>query len=225
LIKKEVKTFFWEEIKGGNNGEIILYSEGDNTTRIQSRKRIIKRAVLVLNKNFIPYYITNLRHTFSLLFRESAKILTENFETVSIWEWLEIEPKDGEEYISTVSRKIKIPKIIVADTDIDPKISKPKVSRLGIFIRDGFTCQYCGKKFSPKNLTIDHVIPRSRGGRTEWLNVVTSCVSCNLKKGDRTPEEAGLILIREPRQPTINIINAREIDLKFYPQWEPYLIK
>ncbi len=178
-----MKTFFWEETKeGNNNGEIILYSEGDNTTRVQSRKKIIKRAVLVLNKNFIPYYITNLRHTFNLLFRESAKILTEDFETVSIWEWIEIEPKDGEEYISTVSRKIKIPKIIVADTDIDPKISKPKVSRLGIFIRDSFTCQYCGKKFSPKNLTIDHVIPRSRGGKTEWLNVVTSCVSCNLKK-------------------------------------------
>jgi hypothetical protein len=222
-----VNAFFWEEIKGtnGKDGEVIFYSEGDNITKNQSGKRIIKRAVLALNKNFIPCYITNLRHTFSLLFRESAKVLTENFETLSIWEWIKLEPEDGEEYISTVSRRIKIPKIIVTDTDIDPKISKPKVSRLGVFIRDGFTCQYCGKKFSPKNLTIDHVIPRSRGGKTEWLNIVTSCISCNLKKGDRTPEEAGLTLIKEPRQPTINIINAREIDLKFYPQWEPYLMR
>lgn len=179
----------------------------------------------MLNRNYIPCYITNLRHAFSLLFRESALVLDNDFKTFTIWEWINIEPKDGDDYISTVSRRIKIPKIVVAKTDVETRINKPKVSRIGVFIRDGFTCQYCGKRFSYKNLTIDHVIPRSRGGKTEWLNVVTSCISCNIKKGDRTPEEAKIELIKEPRLPMITILNIKDIELKFYPEWEPYILR
>jgi len=190
-----------------------------------SRRKIVKRAVLVLNRNYIPCYITNLKHAFSLLFRESAYVVDYDLTTYSIWEWLEMEPDEGEEYISTVSLRIRIPRIILADTSVSPRLSKPKLSRLGVFIRDGFRCQYCGKRLSHRNLTIDHVIPRSRGGKTEWTNVVTSCVSCNTKKGDRTPEEAGMTLLREPRPPLISIMYARDIDLKFYPEWEPYLLK
>lgn len=191
--------------------------------RAERGKKLIKRAVLVLNKNYIPCYVTNLRHAFSLLFREVAYVLDEDNYTYDIWNWIDIEPVDGEEYISTVSRKIRIPKIIIAETDVEMRFNRPKISRLGIFMRDAFCCQYCGRRFSQKGLTIDHVIPRSRGGKTDWTNVVTACVACNMKKGDRTPDEAGMMLIREPRVPFINILNTRDIDLVFYAEWEPFI--
>ncbi len=219
------------EIDGGNHSSSVVYVQtypkntGVEKLFQRSRKKIVKRAVLVLNRNYIPCYITNLKHAFSLLFRESAQVVDFDLTTYSIWEWLEMEPEDGDEYISTVSRRIKIPRIIVADTTVAPRLSRPKLSRLGVFIRDGFRCQYCGRRISYKNLTIDHVIPRSRGGRTEWTNVVSSCVPCNTKKGDRTPEEAGMRLLREPRPPLISIMHARDIELKFYPEWEPYLLR
>lgn len=178
---------------------------------------------MVLNKNYIPCYVTNIRHAFSLLFRESAYVLDEDNFTYDIWEWIELEPSDGEDYISTVSRRIRIPKIIIAETDVGPRFNRPKISRLGVFIRDAFRCQYCGQKFSYKNLTIDHVVPRSRGGKTEWSNVVTACNSCNIKKGDRTPEEARMLLLKEPKIPFVNVLNARDIDLIFYSEWEPFI--
>lgn len=76
-----------------------------------------------------------------------------------------------------------------------------KFSRLNIYARDGFVCQYCGVRFPTEDLTFDHVLPRSRGGRTEWTNIVTCCESCNRAKGDRTPAEAGLTLLAKPRKP------------------------
>jgi len=76
-----------------------------------------------------------------------------------------------------------------------------KFSRLNIYARDGFICQYCGQRKMTEDLTFDHVVPRSRGGRTSWENIVTCCVGCNRAKADRTPGEAGLRLLARPRKP------------------------
>ncbi len=152
-------------------------------------------------------------------------MLDSDFSTYTIYEWFEFEPSEDEEYISTVSRKIRIPKIVITRSSVSFHMSKPKVSRLGVFIRDGFRCQYCGMRVSYKNLTVDHVVPKSRGGKTDWMNVVTSCMDCNIKKGDRTPEEANMTLIKEPHIPFISILNARDIDLKFYPEWEQFILR
>ena len=78
------------------------------------------------------------------------------------------------------------------------------LSRKNIYIRDGYTCQYCGEKFSAVNLTLDHVVPKSKGGLSRWENLVAACQSCNHRKGDRTPEEAGMALARIPRPVTIH---------------------
>ncbi|MFC1463508.1 MAG: HNH endonuclease [Candidatus Brachytrichaceae bacterium NZ_4S206] len=75
------------------------------------------------------------------------------------------------------------------------------LSRRALLLRDDYTCQYCGAQPGRENLTIDHVIPRSRGGRTEWENVVAACGACNRKKGNRTPEEAGMTLLHKPHRP------------------------
>jgi 5-methylcytosine-specific restriction endonuclease McrA len=76
-----------------------------------------------------------------------------------------------------------------------------KFSRLNIYARDRFVCQYCGQRFASEDLTFDHVMPRSRGGRTSWDNIVTCCVGCNAVKADRTPEQAGMRLVRRPTKP------------------------
>ncbi len=97
-----------------------------------------------------------------------------------------------------------------------------RFSRENVYIRDNYTCQYCGRRFPPSKLTYDHVIPKSRGGETNWTNIVTCCEECNRKKGDRTPEEAGMKLIKQPKRPVMlpgMSIKRRTIP----PEWKPYL--
>jgi 5-methylcytosine-specific restriction endonuclease McrA len=77
-----------------------------------------------------------------------------------------------------------------------------RFSRINVYTRDGFRCQYCGEKKEAHELNYDHVVPRVRGGRTVWENIVTSCYPCNLRKGSKTPEEAGLTLLRRPVKPS-----------------------
>lgn len=87
---------------------------------------------------------------------------------------------------------------------------KPPLSKLNLLARDEYTCQYCSKRLTPKDWSIDHVIPRSQGGGTSWANVVASCHKCNRRKGGRTPEQAGMKLLKTPVQPEwLPIINIR----------------
>lgn len=99
-----------------------------------------------------------------------------------------------------------------------------KFSRLNIYARDGFTCQYDGRQHPTEDLTFDHVVPRSRGGKTNWLNIVTSCSRCNAEKGNRTPEEAGMKLLRQPRKPHfLPSVQVRGMgDRPMPPEWAGY---
>ena len=99
-----------------------------------------------------------------------------------------------------------------------------KFSRENIYARDRYRCQYCGDELRSKELTCDHVIPRSQGGATEWTNLVTCCAECNRKKGGKTPEEAGLSLLRHPGRPTWLVgFQARFAAKDPPPQWRDYL--
>lgn len=94
-----------------------------------------------------------------------------------------------------------------------------RFSRSNVYRRDDFTCQFCGKRFAPGQLTFDHVLPKSHGGQTSWTNIVTACLSCNQRKGARTPKQAGMVLLREPCEPT-----WFQKDLVSYQDvWVPYL--
>lgn len=98
-----------------------------------------------------------------------------------------------------------------------------KFSRLNIYARDGFTCQYDGKRYATEDLTFDHVQPRSRGGRTEWANIVTCCRDCNSEKADQTPAEAGMTLLRVPKKPHFLPAVMVKMDAKqMPPEWEGY---
>ena len=99
-----------------------------------------------------------------------------------------------------------------------------KFSRLNIYARDAFTCGYCGEQKPTEDLTFDHILPRSRGGKTNWLNITTCCAICNAEKGNRTPEEAGMKLLRQPRKPHfVPTVQVRGMgDRPMPPEWAGY---
>lgn len=99
-----------------------------------------------------------------------------------------------------------------------------KFSRINVFSRDGFRCQYCGRQFEMRLLNYDHVVPRSKGGQTVWTNIVTSCYGCNTKKDRRTPEQAGMKLLRKPYTPKTLPMTSPVFQVRDPPEkWLPYL--
>ena len=98
-----------------------------------------------------------------------------------------------------------------------------KFSRRNVFLRDENRCQYCSGKFSPQKLSLDHVIPRSRGGQTIWENIVCACLKCNVRKGGQTPKEAGMRLFRKPVRPRRNPVLAHQLGTKKYASWKVFL--
>jgi CRISPR/Cas system Type II protein with McrA/HNH and RuvC-like nuclease domain len=139
--------------------------------------------VLVLNSDYSPLNITSLQRGFVLVDKGKAEIV-----------------KKGEKDIVTTIGNFVRPVIIRLLDYIRYRPTNLKVNRKRIFKRDKSTCQYCGSK---KHLTIDHVMPRSRGGENTWANLVTCCSRCNVYKGNRTPKEANMKLINKPYEPSI----------------------
>ncbi len=132
-----------------------------------------------------------------------------------------------EEYgrnIHSVSFTIKLPSVVRLLKFVKRNKKPVKFSRQNIYARDKSRCQYCGVKFSPEDLTYDHVLPKSRGGRTEWANIVTCCIDCNRKKGGRTPREASMKLMKKPVMPTWVPAVRLTIGFKHVPRtWREYL--
>ena len=99
-----------------------------------------------------------------------------------------------------------------------------KFSRINVYTRDGFMCQYCGKRFPIRALSYDHVVPRSAGGRTIWENIVTACRTCNALKDDKTCDEAGMFPLRAPRRPEVLPLTGPILDPEEVPEeWRPFL--
>ena len=109
--------------------------------------------------------------------------------------------EEYEETIRSVSLSIQMPAVVRLIRAVRRRRPVIRFSRINVMTRDGFTCQYCGVVLPMKQLTYDHVCPRSRGGRTSWENVVTACKRCNHAKGDRTPREAAMPLRKAPVKP------------------------
>ena len=132
-----------------------------------------------------------------------------------------------EEYkrmIRGVTFAIRLPAVIRLNRFIRRNTPIVKFSRQNLYCRDRGRCQYCGISFEQRELTYDHVLPRSKGGLTEWTNVVTCCISCNLKKGGRTPEEAGMSLIRKPKAPIWIPLLTMSLGIEETPDpWKDYL--
>lgn len=159
--------------------------------------------VLVLNKSWVAVNIASIRRAVVLLYQGAARAVSpDNYGLYDFEDWCQLShARDSGRYISTPHMTVRIPEIIIL-TGFNGYVRREvRFSRRSIFERDRNTCQYCGKRFPKPDLTLDHVLPRSRGGIDSWENLVLACVKCNVKKGSQLPEEARMPLIRKPIKP------------------------
>ena len=165
---------------------------------------MIDSPVLVLNQSYEPLNLCRTRRAIVLMFRGKAEVL---------------ENSRGE--IRSAHRAFQIPSVIRLVYMVKRPRHQKKLSRLEVFNRDQYTCQYCGRQ--TKELTLDHVIPRRWGGQHAWDNVVSACIPCNRRKGGRTPEEAGMRLLRQPRSPRNDGFYIPYHLLNNHGEWQKYL--
>jgi len=185
---------------------------------------LLSTSVLVLNRLYQPVHVTSVRRAIILLYRGAARAVDEQYQTFDFESWAELAAAVHEESIGTTRKRIKVPRVILLQAYDHLPRARVRFSRLNIYARDRNICQYCGRKPARAELNLDHVVPRSRGGVTSWENVVCSCVPCNLRKGGRTPDEAGMRLLKHPARPrwTPFFRGPPKIGA-FYRQWLPFL--
>ena len=189
-------------------------------------------SVLVLNRGYMAVHIVNVRRAFALLYRELAEVLDVEdgqYANYDFSTWLEIselrsdDKSDNDDWIRSVSFEIQVPRVIrLLNFDRIPKHTL-RFNRRNLFARDNNRCQYCGRNLPQSQLSMDHVIPRSRGGETNWENIVCCCVNCNTRKGGRTPQEARMQLIAKPKRPRQSPLLASKLKNPKYATWRAFL--
>jgi 5-methylcytosine-specific restriction endonuclease McrA len=183
----------------------------------------VDTSVLVLNSLYQAVQITGTHRAFRLFYAGRARALSADFTPYDFDNWCDLPVGIGDDVIRTPSRRIRIPRVIqLASYDRVPH-REVRFTRRNIFFRDRNRCQYCGKVFAQRDLNLDHVVPLSRGGRSEWTNVVTACVPCNSRKGSRSPEEAALKLFRRPKKPAGHPILRSSWIQSFHEEWRTFL--
>lgn len=162
----------------------------------------LTRPTLVLNRNWQAVNVVSVARALIMLWNETAQAVDPHtYQTYTWKDWARLRPKDDELAVNTVSLRLCVPEVVTLVRYDRLPASEVTLSRRNIHKRDKFTCQYCGAQPGGAELTIDHILPRSRGGGTTWKNCVLACLGCNKKKDNRTPEEAKMRLKRKPKQP------------------------
>lgn len=163
----------------------------------------MNKRVLVLNQDFSPISICAMQRAFLLVYLNKADLVT----------------KANGSVIRTVTRVYPMPSVIKLKNFVHVPYKGVVLTRQNIFKRDGFRCQYCG---TSRNLTLDHVVPKARGGKTSWANLVTACKNCNTRKGDYMLEEIGLTIRTRPFRPSY-VMFLRDYSGYADEEWIPYL--
>lgn len=199
--------------------------------------RSLLSSVLVLNRAYVAIHVVNVRRAFGLLCRNLAEVIDLDdgqYANYDFESWLLVSDvrADGltlddddwsEDWIRSVNFSVLVPRVIrLYAFDRIPKHSL-RFNRRNLFARDGHRCQYCGHEKPLSQLSVDHVQPRSRGGDNSWENTVCCCVSCNTRKGSKTPVEAQMRLISQPKKPRFNPLLARKLDNPKYECWRTFL--
>ncbi|WP_164021111.1 HNH endonuclease [Pyxidicoccus trucidator] len=182
---------------------------------------MINSAVLVLNRYYQPVHVTSVKRAFSLLYQGVAKAIDAQYRLYEFDDWAALSAT--QDCITTINRTIRVPRVLVLSAYDHLPRGRVRFSRLNIYARDNDTCQYCGKNLPRCDLNLDHVMPRSQGGKTTWENVVCSCVPCNLKKGGRTPEQAEMRLLKKPVRPRWTPLFRGATRKVTYREWLPFL--
>lgn len=158
---------------------------------------------LILNQDYRAIAVCTIQKAFLLVYLQKAELVS----------------KAEGAFLHSITHSFPVPSVIRLQRYVNVPYYGISLSRHNVMRRDNYVCQYCG---SVKNLTLDHLMPRSRGGATNWLNLVTACSRCNTRKGDRTPEEAGLKLLRKPTKPSLQSFLQLHLDNDNH-DWRIYL--
>lgn len=161
--------------------------------------------VLILNQDFSALSLCTVQKAFVLLFLNKAELISQCEKS----------------FLHTVTRQFPKPTVIRLQRYAHVPYKGVTLNRQNILKRDNFECQYCG---SVKNLTIDHLMPRSKGGKSTWKNLVTACARCNSLKGDQTPEQAGMKLRMEPRKPSFTAFLSLHPH-HIHESWKSWLLR
>jgi 5-methylcytosine-specific restriction endonuclease McrA len=189
-------------------------------------------SVLVLNRSYMAVHVIGVRRAFGLLARELAEVIhleDGRFYNYDFDAWREISElradlkQPHEDWIRAVNFEIQVPRVMrLLCFDRLPK-QQLHLNRRNILARDEHRCQYCARHLPAHQLSIDHVVPRSRGGITSWENLVCACLACNVKKGGRTPLEAKMKLVRHPAKPKRNPLLSLKLENPKYESWKTWL--
>ncbi len=193
---------------------------------------VLSSSVLLLNRLYMALRVISAKRAMTLIYRELAEVVSledGQYLSYDFDDWVEVsaakasfEP-DEHEWIRTVRFQIAVPKVIrLLVYDKLPRV-EVKLNRRNLFARDQNRCQYCGRRISTKDLSIDHVVPRSHGGRTCWENVVCACMRCNVRKGGRTPTHAHMTLITKPVRPRRSPVLTVKLSDSRYASWKQFL--
>lgn len=193
---------------------------------------VLDSNVLVLNRNYAAVRVVSAKRAMILLFKEIAEIvafedsqyMSYDFQTWrALSEYRSRYEREHHDWIRCVKFDLAVPRIIrLLFYDRLPR-QPVKFNRRNIFARDRNRCQYCGKRFPTSELSLDHVVPRSRGGEASWTNIVCCCVRCNVRKGGRVPAEAGMQLIVEPVKPKRSPVVTLRLSSEKYASWRQFL--
>ncbi len=178
-------------------------------------KALARRKVLVLNKSWSPVGVIGLQRAIGLLFSaymdgqpKAVIVDPESFSTFSWKDWAKLRPEKDEDVIRGVREYFRVPEVIVLMRYDKLPTHRVTFSRRTIYKRDNYECQYCGASPGSEELTIDHIVPRSRGGQTTWTNCVLSCLKCNAKKANHTLNEVNMKLRRQPFKPKYQLFKG-----------------
>ena len=194
----------------------------------------LQSSVLVLNRGFAPLHLITAKRAFCMLFKAVAEVVQiedGRLELHSFESWQQVSElrrahADGDEeadWVSTVSFELQVPRVIRLLLYNRYPNRRVGFNRRNIFARDDNCCQYCGRRFPTSELSLDHIHPLSRGGLTNWQNVVCACTRCNKRKGGRTPAEASMKLIRRPFEPKFSPLIRLKIKRRKYWSWRQFL--
>ncbi|MFO0755623.1 MAG: HNH endonuclease [Byssovorax sp.] len=180
--------------------------------------------VLVVNRLFQPLQVTSARRAFLLLFGGAALALDESGDLHDFSAWRKLPVRAEDDLLPIVDGSLRVPRVLHLRRYERVRRPPIRLSRKNVMLRDAHQCQYCARTPLVRELNIDHVMPRSRGGGDTWENLVTACRVCNLRKGRRTPEEAGMRLLRTPAPPRWSA--AAQILMgtpRPFDEWVPFL--
>lgn len=189
---------------------------------------LLNAQVLVLNRLWQAVNVCTARRALTLLFQGHAQVVLGDqdgaFQTYDFTQWWQFSQQEPHpESVTAVSCRIRVPRVIMLLVFDRLPRKEVKFTRHNIFERDQNTCQYCGKVLERQDLNLDHVVPRDRGGPTTWENIVCSCIPCNTRKANHTPQEAGMRLIRKPKRPKWRPFIEIRLNRSYHDSWKHFV--